>query len=213
MSSITILDRAGPAGAEAVSGAPGRVRWARVVPAPGSGDTGRTTRARRSAPTGRSTRADRRTGIVRLGGAAQPVRAHQSPKVVCARPLRPEAYGPGVVPAAPAQGERAVAAVRLTHRGRAVVTAAAVAVATVVLVVLGTASIATTSASTGADVDASTATVTVTVEPGQSLWEIARSAAPDTDPRATITRIVDTNGLASAGAIRPGQRLTVPLAR
>ena len=44
----------------------------------------------------------------------------------------------------------------------------------------------------------------MTVQDGQTLWEIARMVAPDTDPRATIARIVDLNALPSADLIRPG---------
>jgi hypothetical protein len=52
---------------------------------------------------------------------------------------------------------------------------------------------------------------TVTVQPGQTLWEIARTFAPDTDPRATIARIVDLNALPSQHDIRPGLRLALPI--
>jgi len=51
---------------------------------------------------------------------------------------------------------------------------------------------------------------TVIVQPGQSLWQIAADAAPNVDPRSTIARIVDLNGLTSAGDVRGGQQITVP---
>jgi nucleoid-associated protein YgaU len=49
----------------------------------------------------------------------------------------------------------------------------------------------------------------VVVQPGQTLWEIARVAAPGVDPRATIGRILDLNALPGVD-IRAGQRLALP---
>jgi hypothetical protein len=49
----------------------------------------------------------------------------------------------------------------------------------------------------------------VVVEPGQTLWQIAEQLAPDVDPRVTIMRIQDINGLPSAGVLA-GQRIAVP---
>lgn len=49
----------------------------------------------------------------------------------------------------------------------------------------------------------------VVVQPGQTLWGIARAAAPDVDPRVTIGRIVDLNALAGVD-IRAGQRIALP---
>jgi LysM repeat protein len=49
----------------------------------------------------------------------------------------------------------------------------------------------------------------VVVQPGQTLWEIARVAAPGEDPRATIGRILDLNALSGVD-IRAGQRLALP---
>lgn len=50
---------------------------------------------------------------------------------------------------------------------------------------------------------------TVVVEPGDSLWAIARRAEPSVDPRATVDAIVAANGI-GASALVPGQRLVVP---
>ena len=47
------------------------------------------------------------------------------------------------------------------------------------------------------------------VRSGDSLWSIARAAAPSADPRLVIDQIERTNGLASASLV-PGQRLAVP---
>ncbi|MFK0008809.1 LysM peptidoglycan-binding domain-containing protein [Paenarthrobacter sp. NPDC090520] len=51
--------------------------------------------------------------------------------------------------------------------------------------------------------------VSVTVQPGQSLWGIAGSAAPERDPRDVITEIIQLNDL-RGGRITPGQQLFVP---
>ena len=50
---------------------------------------------------------------------------------------------------------------------------------------------------------------TVVVQPGDSLWAIARRAEPSVDPRATVDVIIAANGI-QASALVPGQRLVVP---
>ncbi|MCE3291989.1 MAG: Peptidoglycan-binding LysM, partial [Arthrobacter sp.] len=57
-----------------------------------------------------------------------------------------------------------------------------------------------------------TETVTVTVQPGESLWAIAVSAAPNRDARDTIADIVQLNNLEN-GKVMPGQQLFVPSAK
>ncbi len=47
----------------------------------------------------------------------------------------------------------------------------------------------------------------VVVEPGDSVWSIARSIQPRGDVRPLVHRIVQANG---AGPIQPGQQLVVP---
>ena len=54
-----------------------------------------------------------------------------------------------------------------------------------------------------------TPTVTVTVQPGESLWAIAGSVAPERDARDVVADIVQLNNL-TAGAVLPGQQLFVP---
>ncbi len=49
----------------------------------------------------------------------------------------------------------------------------------------------------------------VVVQPGETLWGIARAAAPDRDPRVTIGAIRDLNALPSA-EIQSGQVLLLP---
>jgi hypothetical protein len=48
----------------------------------------------------------------------------------------------------------------------------------------------------------------ITVMPGQSLWQIAQSIAPEADPRDVIAEIELLNGI--GGAIQPGELLAIP---
>ena len=45
------------------------------------------------------------------------------------------------------------------------------------------------------------------VQPGDTLWSIAASVAPDTDVRLTVDRLVEANG---AAPITVGQRIVLP---
>lgn len=54
-----------------------------------------------------------------------------------------------------------------------------------------------------------TRTASVTVQPGQSLWAIAGTAAPERDPRDVVADIVQLNNLDAARVV-PGQTLVVP---
>jgi hypothetical protein len=47
------------------------------------------------------------------------------------------------------------------------------------------------------------------VQPGETLWQVAVAVAPDTDPRETVARIVELNGLPDA-SVQAGQTLLVP---
>jgi hypothetical protein len=107
-------------------------------------------------------------------------------------------------PTRPGGGVRSEAAgVRLTRRGRVGV-AACLLLAVAGMFLLGQArSLAGDGAPTGSGFDY------VVVQPGQTLWEIAEAAVPGVDPRVTITRIQDLNGLADA-AVFAGQRIALP---
>ncbi|WP_413316306.1 hypothetical protein AA0Z99_07100 [Agrococcus sp. 1P02AA] len=48
----------------------------------------------------------------------------------------------------------------------------------------------------------------ISVMPGQSLWQIARSVAPEADPRDVIAEIELLNGI--GGSIQPGELLAIP---
>jgi hypothetical protein len=47
------------------------------------------------------------------------------------------------------------------------------------------------------------------VQPGQTLWQIARALDPGADPRDTVQRIVDANALRGA-EIEAGRTLVLP---
>lgn len=94
--------------------------------------------------------------------------------------------------------------VRLTRRGRIVLGIVLSVPFAAVLMVVGSWSADAETQSSGGP-----ATGVVVVQAGQSLWEIASSVAPESDPRATITAIRDLNGLGS-DAVVPGQALVVP---
>jgi nucleoid-associated protein YgaU len=57
----------------------------------------------------------------------------------------------------------------------------------------------------------SSATASVIVQPGDTLWSVAKSVAPQDDPRATIERIATLNNL-DTRVLSPGQTLVVPAA-
>ncbi len=92
--------------------------------------------------------------------------------------------------------------VRLTARGRLV---AAILVLTVVLAAFAV----LRAPASAAPRQGATVAERVTVTSGQTLWQIARRAVPDADPRATIVRIQAMNGLSSS-TLRVGQVLLVP---
>jgi hypothetical protein len=97
---------------------------------------------------------------------------------------------------------------RLTRRGRVVLTALA-ALPLVVGILVG--SLASGGALAGID-DGSrpVAFETVVVGAGDSLWGIAEQIAPSEDPREVILEIMRLNGLADA-VVQPGQRLALPV--
>ena len=97
---------------------------------------------------------------------------------------------------------------RLTRRGRAVVTVAAMVVllvAVVAVVLLGGGSAA------AGDTARPVTVGHHVVMPGETLWQIAVEADPSADPRDTIVRIRELNHLQSA-ALPVGVRLAVPAA-
>jgi LysM repeat protein len=94
--------------------------------------------------------------------------------------------------------------VRLTRRGRLAAVVLALLVLLVATAALGRSVVA---ASTGHG--GTPALATVVVEPGQTLWQLARTVAPHADPRDTVIRLERLNGLDSP-VVRPGQQLLIP---
>jgi hypothetical protein len=102
--------------------------------------------------------------------------------------------------------------VRLTRRGRLVVTVmlTAVSLSLVVLAWLAIAARAAQATDGGQSPGAVYQNLTsVVVHPGQTLWSIASQAEPTADPRAVMQQIIELNALHGTNVV-PGQRLWVP---
>jgi hypothetical protein len=124
---------------------------------------------------------------------ATPRPAHAS----TARPSRP----------ARASTARPSRPLRLTRRGRAVLFLAASSL--LAGVVIGSGQWAGASDASGSAASGGPATAVVVVQPGESLWSIAQAVAPGADPRETVLRLRELNGMADAVVV-PGQSLVVP---
>ena len=96
------------------------------------------------------------------------------------------------------------AALRLTRRGRLVVVALFLATLFAGGVLFGSTSTRAT-AEPGVAKDYQY----LVVQPGQTLWGIAKQVAPGDDPRATIEAIRRLNGLPDTG-VEAGQRIALP---
>ncbi|GAA1732838.1 LysM domain-containing protein [Aeromicrobium alkaliterrae] len=94
---------------------------------------------------------------------------------------------------------------RLTRRGRVLLTILALAVVTALMVVFGSGTAATSDAS------AITGTTTITVQPGQTLWSIAGEANPGGDVRDTMDDIVKLNSLVKGETLQMGTQLALPV--
>ena len=98
---------------------------------------------------------------------------------------------------------------RLTRRGRFVFFGLPlILLAALVLSLAGFLNAPAKAADTSAELSL-TPTVTVTVQPGESLWTIAGSVAPERDPRDVVADIVQLNNL-DAARVLPGQQLFIP---
>jgi LysM domain len=93
--------------------------------------------------------------------------------------------------------------VRLTRRGRALarVLATVLVVALLLLVAPGLAR--------GVGPDRPAPRVTYVVQPGDTLWSIARRVAPGQDPRPVVDGLVEANNV--RGGLQTGQELSVPV--
>ncbi len=95
---------------------------------------------------------------------------------------------------------------QLTRRGQIVMVIAVLGLLLLGWVALGAPTVATDHANHAV-------TRTVVVEPGQTLWDIASTAAPDQDPRVVIADIEDLNAISDPGDLVAGQPLDIPLYR
>ena len=94
---------------------------------------------------------------------------------------------------------------RITRRGRAVLT---LLIAIPLAISAAVAGVGAVGAAAGSH--SGTATFQyVTVEPGESLWQVAEGVAPKADPREVIADILSLNNL-SSGDVQAGQRLAIP---
>jgi LysM domain len=93
---------------------------------------------------------------------------------------------------------------RLTRRGQGLLLA-------LLLAAIFTAGLAFGAAAHGADSDPPppAAHRTVVVQPGQTLWALARQVSPQRDPRVVVESIRQLNALRGAG-IQAGQELLLP---
>ena len=148
----------------------------------------------------------------RLTVVPEPTSAPGRPSMVVPLPERPIARPvgaraierpAGALDTAPARV--AGGAVQLTRRGRLVLL--------VTLVAAGIALMLAVAGLTGGAAAGTTpsqpASRTIVVQPGQTLWSIARDIAPNADRRDTIARIVELNALPSS-AVSAGERIAVP---
>lgn len=93
--------------------------------------------------------------------------------------------------------------IRLTRRGRLTLTLLTVALTAAVSTAAGQGAVATNAAAERS------ATAVHVVRPGETLWSIARTVAPEADTRETVGQIMDLNGMASA-SVAAGRALVVP---
>lgn len=96
---------------------------------------------------------------------------------------------------------------RLTRRGRRVLAFLASVPAVVALsiaIISGGGALATSDAGAGAAFEK------VTVMPGDTLWSIAESVAPQADPRDVVDAIMRLNALPSA-SLDAGETIAIPL--
>lgn len=142
-----------------------------------------------------------RLNLVTASGAAACGLSAGAPRVG----VRPAAFEAATRRApAPRPAQRVPAALRLTRRGRTALLGVLVGAAVVGGLTVGQ----NPSAASGAAAPPRSYTYVV-AEPGDTLWRIARRAAPGVDPRVTIGRIRDLNALSGVDIVA-GQRIALP---
>ncbi|MGW7685595.1 LysM peptidoglycan-binding domain-containing protein [Kribbella sp. NPDC054772] len=167
-------------------------------------------------PSTRTGRSARHLTAVPTARAASPA-ATPSPAVSPAAPRRrrPRVGGSdplsvrgcsGEVVGRRTQERHESAPLRLTRRGRLLVTTLSVLVFGSAILVLGL-----RVAGVLEPGPHFTHTVPVQVAPGQTLWSIAQSTNPGQDPGTVVEKIADLNKLSGPAAITPGQTLQIPV--
>lgn len=152
-------------------------------------------------------------GRVVRPASGEPVRTNQAAPPAPPQPAA--APGPAATrPAAPAAAQGpAHTPVRLTRRGRLVVTGMAVLLVAAGSVALAGAAQAIghsgAQARPGTAGTAGAAITKVEVRPGQSLWTLAEAYDPNADTRQVIQEILQLNSL-STDQVQPGQVLWMP---
>lgn len=120
------------------------------------------------------------------------------------RPAEVRAFAP-VAPEDGGTPARPTGRIRLTRRGRVVLTSLAAAPLIALAAWLGLNAGAATASSSAS----SASFEYVTIEHGDSLWSLAGALAPEADPRDVIADVMSLNQLESSTVV-PGQRIAVP---
>jgi hypothetical protein len=144
------------------------------------------------------------------GGGGHPTVAGAGRQSSGQRPAARGPSGPGGRTSASFVGHEAPARMRLTRRGRIVVTMLMAGIATSLIAVIGlTAGGGAQAANHGRNGAGYQGMHQIVVQPGDTLWSIASRAEPSRDPRLVITEIENANSL-TTGELRAGQVLWVP---
>jgi hypothetical protein len=114
-------------------------------------------------------------------------------------------FGAAQRSAARSDARPAAPRLRLTKRGRGVLTTLAAAPLVIAALVFALNGGMATATLEGSGVDFQY----VTVDTGQGLWEVAETVAPHADPRDVIAAIMELNQLESADVLA-GQQLAIP---
>lgn len=143
-----------------------------------------------------------------------------SPEMVTPRPagwIRPRRAPRSDVPTGPPAAEAAASSVPLAVPRHLLLLLAATFVATLLMSavlprVLPSTRPAGQMPATAAVPAESPARPAWTVQSGQTLWAIAASVEPDVDPRRTVERIRELNGLPAGHVLQVGEVLMLPTA-
>jgi hypothetical protein len=92
---------------------------------------------------------------------------------------------------------------RLTKRGRAVLLSLICTPLVIAALAIGINSGGATATNSAAPLKS------VTVSSGETLWQLARHVAPNSDPRDVVSDIMNVNQLTTAN-LYPGERLEIP---